>query len=123
MELKAVILAAEDLPRRAVEVPEWGCTVWVRGQRADERDAFESENFVGPEGEFNRRNLRARLLVRTLVDEQGQRLFSDAEAVELGGKSGAVLDRLYAVALELSGMRKKDVDELEKNSASTPAAS
>jgi len=38
MGLKADILAADDLPRVAVEVPEWNTTVWVREMTGSERD-------------------------------------------------------------------------------------
>ena len=51
------------------------------------------------------------------MDEQGARLFSNAEIEALAKKSGSALKRVYEVVRELSGLSEKDVEELEKNSA------
>ena len=39
---REAILAAEDLPRELVEVPEWGGAVYVRALTGAERDQFEA---------------------------------------------------------------------------------
>lgn len=112
------ILEAHDLPHEDVAVPEWGGTVRVRGLTGAERDAFEA-SVVGDRGKtMNMRNLRARLVAITIVDEDGKRLFSDADVVALGSKSGAALDRLFSVAQRLSGITHGDIEALEKNSDS-----
>jgi len=112
---KDQILAAEDLPRREAAVPEWGGGVWLRTMTGAERDAFEASLLAGADGDRNLANLRARLLVRTLVDAKGNRLFADDDAGLLGEKSAAVLDRLFAIAQEINGLRAADVEELAKN--------
>ena len=114
---KSQILAAADLVTEDVAVPEWGGTVRVRAITAAERDAFETSVVGDGKGKRNLVNLRARLVALAIVDEGGQRLFSDAEAEALGGKSGAAMDRVYAVAQRLSGLTEQDVKELEGNSA------
>lgn len=115
---KEKILSANDRPTEDVEVPEWGGTVRVRGLSGAERDAFES-SLLGPDGKpspSRLANFRARLLARTLVDETGNRLFSDSEIKALGEKSGEVLSRLFDVAQRLSGMTRRDVDVYVGNS-------
>jgi hypothetical protein len=96
MDIRSQILAADDLPREAVAVPEWGgVTVWVRTLTGTERDRFET---------------------------QGARLFADGDAGALGKKSSKALDRLLEVAMRLSGIGAKQQEEAEKNSETTTGA-
>lgn len=102
----AAILAAKDLTPEVVAVPEWGGEVLVRGLSGADREAHE-ESLWKEEGGKRVRNLehwRTKLLVRCLVDEQGNRLFTEQQVTDLGGRSGAVIDRLYDVAARLSGL-------------------
>jgi hypothetical protein len=112
------ILNAKDLKRDLVKVPEWGGEVFVRCMTGTERDAFESEAYTvkGKNIEINKDNFRARLLVRVLVDEKNERIFSDQDIGSLGGKSGKCLDRLFSVAMRVNGLSRDDVEELTKNS-------
>ena len=112
------ILAAPDLPTEEVLVPEWGGTVLVRGLTGTERDAFEEEMITGKgkNRDVNLSNFRARLIVKSVVDKSGKRLFTQADMVALGGKSAAAIQRVFQVAMRLSGMSEEDVEELTKNS-------
>jgi len=116
------ILNATTTPRERVSVPELGGDVLVRGMTGVERDAFESSCFEGrgKKRDFNMRNLRAKLVAYCCIDEQGHRLFSDADAVSLGEVRADVIDKLFGVAQRLSGMRDEDVDELGLTSEKTP---
>jgi hypothetical protein len=111
------ILAAEDLSRELVEVPEWGGSVWVRALTGGERDDFEASCLMtkGKSSELNYRNMRAKLVVRTAVTETGERVFGDADVEALTQKSASALDRLFSVASRLSALGKEDVEELTKN--------
>ena|SRR3990167_3060342 len=124
MGLRETILKADDLPKQKVEVPEWGVTVWIRTMTGAERDAFESENWKvkGQEVTHNRQNFKARLVGRTLVDENGVRIFNDAQLGELGSKGAHVLDRLAEIAGKLSAISKKDEDEILGNSNAGPSS-
>jgi TATA-box binding protein (TBP) (component of TFIID and TFIIIB) len=115
---REAILDAGDLQAELVEVPEWGGSVFVRSMTGTERDQFESEAYTvkGKNVEMNRENFRARLLVRVLVDEANQRLFSPTDMVALGAKSAKALDRLFTVAMKINGLSKEDVEDLTKNS-------
>lgn len=117
------ILEADDTQTKPVDVPEWGGEVLVRGLTGMERDAYEAgiqQIRPKPDGSrevvFVRDNARAKLLVKCLVDESGNRLFKDTDAPALGRKNGAVIDRLYDVAAELSGMGDATEKEIEGNS-------
>lgn len=113
------ILAADDLPRKLVSVPEWGGDVFVRTMTGGERDQFEQMIMEagGADSSGWRKCFRAKLAVLTLCDENGKSLFSFDDWETLSKKSAAALDRVFAVASRLNGISKTDVQELEKNSA------
>lgn len=112
------ILAVDDVQYEDVEVPEWGGRVRVKSLTGKERDALEASMIVGKgkNANVNMSNLRAKLVARAVVDEDGKRLFNDDDIAALGAKSAAALTRVYEVAQRLSGITQEDVDELTKNS-------
>jgi len=112
------ILEAQDLQHEEVYIPEWGGSVRVRTLTGAERDAFEQSivDQRGKDTRMNLRNIRAKLVALTVVDGDGKRLFSDADAKLLGQKSASALDKIFEVAQRLSGLRDEDVEELAKNS-------
>lgn len=112
---KDQILQANDIRTEEVDVPEWGGKVIVRTMSGAERDQLEASVITKP-GERNLENLRAKIVALSVVDENGNRLFSLENVRELTKKSARALDRVFAVAQRLSGFRPKDVEELTKNS-------
>ena len=105
------IFKAVDLDIKKVEIPEWGGELCLRGLTARERDHFEAS--IGASANLD--NLRARLVVLTVCDESGSRVFKDSDAIELGKKNAQVVNRLFEIARSMSGMADEDVKELEKN--------
>ena len=105
---KEAILAADDLPREIVPVPEWGGDVYVRTMNGTDRDAFEA-SLIGKEGRLE--NVRARLVSLAVCDESGSRLFGDADVAALGAKSAKALDRVFAVAQRLNGIGAEQVEQ------------
>lgn len=120
------ILQADDLPKQLEEVPEWGGAVYVRSLTGTERDSFEAsvlkfkQNGKGMTRETVLENMRAKLLVRCLVDADGNRYFADGEVAKLGGKAAKPLDRLFSVAQKINGLTEEDVEELVGNSVPDP---
>lgn len=132
-DLKNLILEADDLPFEEVSVPEWKATVFVRALSGSARDDWElyrlnkreeadelEKKGVKQDKYAEWRNLRASLLVRTLFDADGNRIFSDAEEEDLGKKNGNILDRLYTVANKLNATGPGDEDKLLGNSEGDP---
>jgi len=111
---KKDILAADDVVKELVHVPEWGGDVYVRGMTGASRDKFEASivQTRGKDQILNIINIRAKLASMTICDEQGQRLFSDADIVELSNKSSVALQRVFLVAQRLSAIGDNDVKEL-----------
>ncbi len=116
------ILQAQDLPKEEVQVQEWGGSVWVRGLTAAERDQMESYFFddAGKRRDIKSlfKNMRARLVVWAVCDENGSSIFTEKDIDLLGKKNGKVVDRLYGVIQRLSGLTKQDIEDLSKNSES-----
>lgn len=111
------ILRADDIQAEIVDVPEWGGQVRVKGLSGTERDRFEQDSIDqrGKANKLNLANIRARLLVLCLVDEQGNRLFQRSDIDLLGQKSAVALNRVFEAARRLSGLNQEDVDELAEN--------
>lgn len=111
---------AEQLKKREVNIPEWGGTVFVRELTGLERDAWELSNARAQEkGRLvDGRSIRAKLIAKVVVDEKGDHVFSDNDVVRLGKTGAKALDRIYDVAVELSGLREDAAEEVAKNSPS-----
>lgn len=121
------ITQADDRQWEDVPVPEWNGKVRVVGLSGEDRDLYEA-SFVDAKGKpatQRLRNIRAKLLVKCLVNGNFERLYTDDKAKVLGAKNGAVIDRLFDVARRLSGIGQdavpegKDDSDSEANDSST----
>jgi len=117
---REAILQAQDLAQEVVEVPEWGGAVLVRAMTGTERDAYERRMVTvrGDKPGVNLDglvNMRAWVAATCIIGEDGERLFSETDVAALGKKSAAALDRVYEVAIRLSGLTAEDLEALEKN--------
>lgn len=115
------LLAVQDHKTTEVQTPEWGegASVFVRSLTGAERDELEAENSAeakdAEKEDRKPRDLRARFCAWFICDAEGAPLFTLKDIDALTGKSGAVLSRILAKALELNAMREKDLKDLEKN--------
>lgn len=113
------ILAADDVDVREEHVPEWGGTVLLRGLSGTDRDAYEASLTMqrGDKTIPDPRNMRAKLVGRAIVkDDRKTRAFTDQQISALGAKNGAVLDRLFEVVADMSGLSNGAVEDAEGNS-------
>lgn len=113
MTLSKEDILATTLPSETVDVPEWGGKIILRGITATERDDYEQAMVdMSPNGSVTAKrrlyNVRASLVVRCIVNEQGEREFSDSDAEKLGAKDAAVINRLWDVCRRLCGMSTED---------------
>lgn len=110
-----MILRADDLRRELVHVEEWGGDVYVRMLTGGERELFEQWAMAYRDGGSSGqtpRNVRARLAVLTVCDEQGQNLFTLADVEALAAKASAPLERVFDVAWRLNRLGAGDVEAL-----------
>lgn len=116
------ILSAQDIKRELVSVPEWGGDVYVRALTGAERDSFEA-SVVEQRGKkqiFHTQDIRAKLVARAVVDESGNRIFTDTDVKALTQKSASALQRLFEVAQRLSGITEDAVDEMAEGLEADP---
>ena len=107
------ILEAVDQRHHDVEVPEWGGSVRVLVLSGRDRERFERDS-LGLDGKAIP-GFRQLLLVRTLVNEDGSRLFAEGDMEALAEKSGAVLARLFDIAMDVNGFSKRAEEAARKN--------
>lgn len=108
------ILKRDDLKSEIVEVPEWGGEVRVCTMSGTARDRFEA-SITGSNGVMDMKNVRAKLAACTIVGDDGNLLFNEKDIIELGNKSCAALDRIFAAAQRLNLITNSDVEALAKN--------
>jgi len=115
---KDQILGKDDRAHKDVEVPEWDGSIRLQAMSARERDSYEAEAYLAnKEGGVKAfENLRARLVAKCAVDDNGELVFKNpADVRALGNQSAAVINRLFDVCRSLNGLSASDVEELEKN--------
>lgn len=108
------ILTVQDLKTEDVSVPEWGGDVRVRTLTGTERDKLR-EAMRGEDGKIDPINYQAKLLSRTLVGEDGNLLFSEADLHALASKSTIALERVFVVADKLNTLGPGAIPAAEKN--------
>ena len=124
------ILKAASLKTEEVRVPEWADpesgadTVLVRELRGRERDEWEASLAVqrGKQMVPDVANMRAKLVARSVVGEDGEPVFTQQDVAALGELSAAALDRVFEVASRLSGLNPDDLEEMAKNSGTGQSA-
>lgn len=121
------MLTKEQLLASKIDLEEVkldGGTVFVRGMTATERDQWEQlvlyQRKKSPTESCDQ--FRAALVVRTVCNDKGERLFSDKEIEAVGKMSAKIVDKLWDVAARLSGITEKAMEDLEKNSQTGPSA-
>lgn len=108
------ILEAKDIKTEIVDVPEWGGSVMVKLLTGTERDQLEA-SVIDDKGKFKKDNVRAKLVLKCAVDEEGKPLFQPADLEAIGSKSSSALDRIFSAAQKLNRMGAEDIAELVKN--------
>ncbi len=105
------ILQAQDIQREEVPVPEWGGVVLVRAISAAELIQITRQS-MNADGQIKDMPLELIIAIPALciIDEQGHRLFSDADVAALGEKNSEPLRRITQIVQRLSGL---DLDGAE----------
>ena len=112
---KQEILDSEDMKNTLLEVPEWGGSVYIKAFTIRQKEIFE-RGVTDKKGNRKNVNVAALLCQMTIVDEEGNLLFSDDDISDLKRKSAMAMTRVFDEAARLNGFTKEDVEELEKNS-------
>ena len=116
---KIDVLKVTELQRELVAVPEWGGSVWVQEMDAAARDRFDAWVVKRAGNEVG--GMRLRVLIATVVNEDGTPMFSDLDIPDLMKKSSRATSRLSDVGMKLSGMNEEAKVETVKNSEPAPS--
>lgn len=113
------ILSPREWPTEEVEVPEWGGSVKVRALTAAELDDFNASivRTKGNNVEVNRRNYRAKLVAKCVVNGDGKTpMFKEeSDVIALGQQPASALDRILVVINRLNAMSEEEQEEIVKN--------
>ena len=112
----SAILTSSDLRRKVVPVPEWGGDILLQELSGAAREDLliwaRTQDQTKEPGLI--RGFRERLIIYSAIDENGEPLFSlaDATAMDaLGRKNNDVLSRLSLAIQRLSGLLPEAVEE------------
>lgn len=108
------ILAQTDLKTEIVNIKEWGGDVLVSEMSGTVRDAWE-QTLGEKDGAGKIVSPRAKLVVFTVVDEQGNRLFKDNDIDAIGKLSASSLEQICITAMKLNGIGDDEIEEAKKN--------
>lgn len=109
------------IERDKLTIKELGGEVYVRGMSGTEKDEFEEGLRIRKgrkAGQSDLRNFRARLAVKVIVTEDGQRILTDDDAAIFGKMPAGVLDRIISRCQELSGGTDDEAQDLGNDSGS-----
>jgi len=109
----AEILGADDAGLLKVEVPEWGGETFIRVMSVGARDSYE-RLWLGKK-DSGIPNFRTEYLARVLCDAAGELIFTPGDVEALAKKSGAVMGRLFDIAMKHNKMTEEDVTDLGKS--------
>ena len=130
-------LSREELIARAtlrieeVAVPQWDTTVRVRELSAIDKDKLQMSmvdmSKVGENGasdgavsQSSLIGIRAKLVCYCVVDEDGERIFTDADLPAIGEMPAEPLEPIFDVAMRLSGMSKKEQKKIAESMVTDP---
>jgi hypothetical protein len=107
-----ILAARRDRKPQRFEVPEWGGDVFIRVlSAADQMDLAE-----GTEA----KDTPIKVLIRSLVSENGEPLFTDEDFAELAKEDWPVIMRVFQESAHMNGLSTKELDEAMAGFAQAP---
>lgn len=113
LAIQSITKTDETVSSRPFYIPKWDITVYIKPLSVEDRTTLDSDTERETSGYLSGviKFLDVKILVRTLVDEHGVRIFSDDDAALLAGKSARVLKRLF----RLSSRATEQADQSHAN--------
>lgn len=111
------ILECNDVKIEEVNIPEWGDSVYVRSLTGEGLDNYQ-KSIVRINGKYqttDMTNVRAKLVVQTVCDKDGNLLFTKEDIPLVAKKNGAALEKLFEKAAQMSGLSNEELGDIEKN--------
>jgi hypothetical protein len=114
MTLAEEILAIND--REGTQTTAWGKPILILPMSGTDRDRYDWEMHHASKDEVTPDNWRARYLVRCLFAPNGERIFRDDQADQLGTKNATTIQRLFDLAKGVNGKGDNAITDEAKNS-------
>lgn len=116
---KAEILKADGLKTATVSVPEWGGDIVIREMTGAQRDVWDTmmaSRYNAKTGQItSMKGMRAKMIVLSVVDEDGKPMFNDKDLDVISEKSSVVLDRICEAIRDINGLTDDAVEDAEGN--------
>ncbi len=108
------ILSKTSLKTEKLTIEEWGGDVMVSEMSGAMRDGWEqSIREKDPSGKLI--SPRAKLIIFTVIDENGERIFKDDDIEAIGKLSSSTLEKICLTAMRLNGLGSEEIDKAKKN--------
>jgi hypothetical protein len=107
-----ILAARRDRKPHRFEVPEWGGDVFIRVLSA--KDQMVLSDGVDP------KETPVKVLCYSLVNEDGERLFSDEDFEALADMDWPVIMRVFTESAKLNGLSTKELEKAMQDFTSAP---
>lgn len=115
MSLRDRIIAADDIGRETITVPQWNAEIEIRTMSAGQRSRMIAAAANG-NGDIDLDRLYPMLIIATAFDpETGAQVFDENDMALLQEKSAAAVEFVAQHAMRMSGMSAKAIDEEGKD--------
>lgn len=109
---KESIFNANDIRISTVSVPEWGGELRIKSLSVAERDLLTDK--IKNAGD-SQAKISIGIVIMTVIDNNGNKVFSDSDYDALANKSAPVIERIALEALRINGLNPDAVEQAEKN--------
>lgn len=120
--LRERIFAPRPVRTRAVDMPEWGGTVYVRALSVAETERMDAK-ILGPDSDKG--SMIVDMAIATACDESGAPIFTAADADALAALPAAEMRRLYQAGAKFNKFMpdpEGDAGKAGGGASATPAA-
>lgn len=112
-QLSAALSELATVKFHTIHIPEISGHINVKVHNVREREAYEEVAFVVNK---SKEPMRAVLFAHAVVDDEGNRLFSDDDIKDIAEYPSSVLVKVWDTYHRINGFTPQKVDEAEKNS-------
>lgn len=109
-----ILASRADRKPVPLDVPEWGGQVYVRVMSARDQAALADDTTPG--------EMPVRILLLSIVDEEGNRIFTEEDFPALMDEDFPVIMRVFAFTAKLNGLSTDELEAAMASFAPTPDA-
>lgn len=122
MSIRDKVQAADDIESEVIFVSQWDVKIEVRSMTARAR-AMMLKQAAQEDGTLDFEGLYPAILIATSFDpDNGEKVFTDADAQWLNGKAAGPIEKLAQAGMRLSGITSDSHEDEKKDSSNTPTS-